>query len=130
MKLIHVVCMIIVMSIFASSFYSGISNVRKLSKEINEMQMQVDSLLFISESFRNMCEGKGFSSFVEWQKCCKQMWQLEYIAWSEADDFMKDDVIDDFTQNSDEYGNYHQGTLMYGKWIGRYGEGEVFCRIK
>ncbi len=82
-----------------------------------EKKMLFDSSRFISESFRETCNGKGFKSFVDWQKTCKAMWKLDYISWTRADSFM-------LVENPDK------GDLFYGKWIGPYGDGQVYGRVK
>mgnify|MGYP003309324946 CR=1 FL=1 len=74
-----------------------------------------ESTEFISKSFINTCNGSGFENLNEWQKNCREMFQLEYIAWTRADNFMIDSSEDN-------------GELLYGKWIGKSGGGEVFCR--
>lgn len=78
--------------------------------------------VFIAESFKNTCCGNGFSDLEEWQKCCRQMFSLEYIAWCPAQEFM----IDEQSNNL--------GELMYGKWICKNesskASGEIYCRMK
>lgn len=73
---------------------------------------------FIAESFRNTCGGRGFDSLEEWQLTCRQLFNLEYIAWCPADEFMIDE---------------ESSVLMYGKWIGKDNDkkisGEVYCRM-
>lgn len=76
------------------------------------------STKFIFESFKATCEGKCFSSLNEWQQKCKSLWNLEYIAWSNAEDF-----LDVSYENCDD-------SLFYGVWISKYGKYEVYCRKK
>lgn len=74
-----------------------------------------ESTEFISKSFINTCRGTGFEDLNEWQRRCGEMFKLDYIAWTRADNFMIDKLE-------------NQGELLYGKWIGKSGEGEIFCR--
>ena len=121
-------------TVIAVLFFSGILAVSihefvRIStdtvKQAEELRMAFYEKKFIAESFRKTCEGKGFSSLEEWQLCCRQMFNLEYIGWCSSDEFM----IDPFaTENN---------VLMYGKWIcpGTEGSlsvnasGEVYCRM-
>lgn len=73
---------------------------------------------FIEQSFKNTCYGNGFSDLNEWQKTCRALFNLDYIAWSDASEFMA--VVDEDSE----------GKLLYGKWIGASFDGEVYCRRK
>lgn len=77
---------------------------------------------FIVQSFKNTCDGKGFESLEEWQLTCRTMFDLEYIAWCPAEEFM---VI----ENEEDKGN-----LMYAVWTGNKAlkacSGEVYYRSK
>lgn len=95
----------------------GIQNCIKTKNKLEEEKWKNESFQFISESFRKTCCGEGFPSLNEWQKNCKTMWNLEYIGWANAEDFM-------------EVQNPEKGKLFYGTWVGPYGRGEVYCRKK
>lgn len=83
-----------------------------VNTRICEVKEKSDSLFFISESFRKTCEGKGFSSLEEWQKVCGAMWKLDYIAWSDACEFMP----------------VEKGEIFYGTWRNSSLSGEVYYR--
>lgn len=95
---------------------SGFRAYRKLCKEERSVRMEYQSAKFISESFRNTCNGYGFKDLNEWQVSCRQLWGLSYIGWCDSEDFM----IDEFKEEGTD--------LFYGKWIGKFGSGEVYCR--
>ena len=90
--------------------------IKKLSDQVEKTAKTYDSQRFIYESFKKTCEGKGFSCFLDWQNYCRNNWKLDYIGFSEAEEF-----CNDFQLNS------KGEVLMYGKWKGPYGEGEVYC---
>ncbi len=117
MRLLELVVFIYLQSFLIFSFSGGLKSCSLLYSKKMEVKNAFDSERFISESFRNACEGRGFASFVEWQKVCKDMWELDYIAWTEADTFM-------------EIEKPEKGKLMYGRWTGPYGAGEVYCRVR
>lgn len=97
------------------SISGGYRNLQGLEEKTSVMEMKVESTRFISESFRNTCSNAGFENLVEWQKVCRAMWKLDYIAWGKAESFME-------TSESDK------GELFYGTWTGPCGRGEVYCR--
>ena len=101
------------------SLYTGIYSVVGKAVKINELnhieQKKLNSLEYISESFRKTCEGKGYSSLNDWQKSCKSLWNLDYIAWCDVSDFME------VKNNSDT-------VLFYAQWSGENGNGEVYHR--
>ena len=72
-----------------------------------------EKLKFISESFENACQGKGFDSLIQWQKTCRAMWNLNYIGWSKASDFM---IVND----------KNDSVLMYGTWKSESYNGEIY----
>jgi len=96
---------------------SSISLCSDLYQKKIEKKMAFEASRFISESFRETCDGRCFDSFVDWQKTCKAMWNLDYISWTRADSFMP-------VENS------NNGDLLYAKWIGPYGDGEVYNRVR
>ena len=105
------------MGLFSFAATSEIKLFGETEKRKLQTQRRYESLSFISESFKNSVRGQGFTSLVQWQKTCKAMFCLDYIAWTEAENFM---VVE----------NGKSGKLLYGKWIGPYGEGNVYCRVK
>lgn len=117
MKLLNIVIVMGLLSVFIVSADYEISSYKKLHDKSMECREKVDSFSFIFESFRRTCEGQGFSSFNEWQKVCRTMWKLDYIGWARADSFM-------------EVEESEKGTLFYGTWVGPAGNGEVYCRMK
>lgn len=106
MKLVDLICLSVILTLFSTGFTAFYSQLLKMDLELEEMQKKTDSLIFISESFFNLCEGKGFSSFEEWESVCKKMWKLENIEW---------ECIEE-----------KEAELYVGKWNGPYGSGEVY----
>ena len=96
-------------------------SVKNLDAKVKSSRQIYVAKRFIAESFRNTCSQKGFKDLEEWQVCCRNIYNLEYIGWCEAREFMIDEAFD-------------SGPLMYGKWEGKQGmeacSGEVYCRIK
>lgn len=118
MKLLQSIFLFSFFCVFGfTSFFLG-KNYKYLYKENEEIKKQTNSTKFIFESFKATCEGNCFSSLNEWQQKCKSLWNLEYIAWSNAEDFM-----DVSYENCDD-------ALFYGVWISEYGKYEVYCRKK
>lgn len=115
MKFYNLLLCMIVISISGFMSNSIINKYEELLEKKNEIQIKVNSTIFISESFRNTCEGKGFSNLNEWQKTCKAMWNLKYIGWGNAEDFFNGNDTDN-------------SILLYGKWISEYGDWEVYSR--
>ncbi|MCR4736187.1 MAG: hypothetical protein K5829_14415 [Treponema sp.] len=72
---------------------------------------------YIHDSFVETCNGRGFASLDEWQSVCREKFDLDYIAWCPAADFI---VLDTSVQ---------KGPLYYGKWHGKNGYGEVYATM-
>ena len=121
MRLYVIPVVLLFSALIAVSVCDYVSCVRTLGKKADSLRKEYQTKHFIAESFCNTCNGKGFSNLEEWQVSCRQMFNLEYIAWCPASDFM----IDDYHEEG------HQ--LMYGKWIAvqESGEisGEIYCRM-
>ena len=121
MRLYVIPVVLLFLALIAVSVCDYVSCVRTLVKKADSLRKEYQTKYFIAESFCNTCNGKGFSNLEEWQVSCRQMFNLEYIAWCLASDFM----IDDYHEEG------HQ--LMYGKWIAvqESGEisGEIYCRM-
>lgn len=115
MKLIDLIFSMLLLGILILLIESGIYTGLKLDNRCREIQIQNEMNEFIFRSFRNACEGKGFSSLEEWQKTCRAMWNLSYIGFCDAKDFM-------------QYENKNE-KLMYGTWT--YGDErkEVYFRM-
>lgn len=96
-------------------------SLKSLDAKVKYYQKDFAAKKFIAESFRNACNKKGFKDLEEWQLTCRDIYDLDYIGWCEAREFMIDEACE-------------TGVLMYGKWEGKKGMedcgGEVYCRIK
>lgn len=112
MKFIDLLVFLMILSVFLLLANSSISTMRKMDNHLSEVRLRAESTEFIHKSFRNACKGKGFNSLNEWQKSCRAMWKLDYIAWADASEFM----------------NVDKGIVFYGKWASEWGQGEVYCR--
>lgn len=97
------------LSVFMVLFFTMISgaykNISELDKRLLELKQKTDSLIFISESFSDVCRGEGFSSFEEWEAACKSLWRLEVIGWQKKED-----------------------DVFRAVWSGPYGSGEFYCK--
>ena len=111
MKLVDVIVLSVILCLFSTVFAEEISGLRKMDLMIEQLQTETDSLIFISESFYSTCEGRGFSSFTEWEKVCKSLWQLESIDWEYV-----------------SYGMADEGQLICGRWSGSDGVKKIYCR--
>lgn len=118
MKLHQAIILFFFFYVFCFTSFSLEKDFKYLCKKNSEIKNQTMSTKFIFESFKATCEGRCFSSLNEWQQKCKSLCDLEYIAWSNAEDFM-----DVSCENCDD-------TLFYGVWISKYGKYEVYCRKK
>lgn len=117
MRFLETLMFLVVLICMESAVACGFQSYIKLCNQVESRRNELDSIRFISETFRNTCRGngKGFSDLVEWQKTCKALWQLDYIGWSQADAFMElEDTKSDI--------------LLFGTWSGAVGKGEVYCR--
>lgn len=111
MRLVEVILLAVVISLFCGIFCDCLTSIRKLDCEIECVRKKNDAVRFISKSFCKTCEGKCFDNFEDWKKTCRTMWLLDEI----------------------EYGVEESGNdkkLMVGKWNGPYGSGIVYCRRK
>ena len=108
MRLVHVICYAALLALSASLFSSMLFEIKEIDRRIEDICKKTDSLIFISRSFCNTCQGKGFENLDEWKQVCSSMWNLTDIEWTS---FEKDD----------------EG-LFYGKWNSPYGSGEVYAK--
>ena len=113
MKIINLFFSIILCSLLCLLIESGIYTGLKLENYCRKIQRMNEMNFFIYSSFKNTCDGKGFSSLAEWQKTCNAMWNLSYIGFCPADDFMN-------CENTDR-------TILYGMWIFEDERKEVYC---
>lgn len=116
MKFTAILAVFLAGSMLMLSGMCGLRNLKRLDAKNVEIRREVNCMNFVAESFRNTCRGKGFASLNEWQKACRAMWQLDYIGWANACDFM---IVPD---------DKNQEPLFYGKWILKNSEYEVYCR--
>lgn len=113
--------LLIVLFFVMTLWWSTVSKcfyVNRIKKSSEEYKKKTAAEYFISESFKKTCRGEGFESLSKWQSVCRALWNLEYIGWGNAEDFMNVDY------------SKSQKPLMYGKWQSVLTEGEVFCRSK
>lgn len=116
MKLINIV----VSCILSCCFFTGVVDSVLLCKKIENRQIklkkEVLSQKFVSESFKSACDGFGFTSLNDWQQCCRAMFNMNYIAWCDAQDFMEVS----FENNPRQ--------LLYGNWKSEICSGEIYYR--
>lgn len=101
---------------FSICFTEYSIKINKLNEECIGLEKQVTAEKFISNSFVNTCSGKGFADLNEWQQKCRAMYNLDYIAWCNAEDFMDVSYENKPTQ------------LYYGTWNSNDIKGEIYCR--
>ena len=107
MRLSEIIIITFFLCLFSSILRDFMVQVRKVDLLCEDMRNRTESLNFISKSFCNTCCGKGFSNLFEWKKTCSVIWNLESIEYE--------------CVNNDFY---------KGCWCGKYGSGEVFCKLK
>lgn len=117
----HTILLVAVfLGIISASIHEYVFYVQKLDSRVQIIRENYYAKRFIAESFRNTCAGKGFENLEEWQLCCKEIFDLSYIGWSNVNEVLKD-------------GTFENENLMYGKWTGSNEmeecSGEVYCRI-
>ena len=108
MRFVELICFSVILALFSSLCSGFIFQIRRLDHQLEKIQLETDSLVFISQSFCNACKGKGFSSLDEWKLACRDMWQLEKIEWTSC-------------------GQKESG-LIHASWSGPYGSGEVYAK--
>ena len=110
MRFSELICLSVLAALFSTMLSDGLSQLIKLEKKLSCIRKKTESLHFISESFKNACEDKGFSSFDEWETVCSALWELDSIEWK---------II---SQGENE--------IYYGSWKGESGNGEVYAQKK
>lgn len=108
MRLADVAVLILITGLFCPLYSNQLKVINQLDRKTHQSIQKRDSIRFISSSFRNACEGKGFSNLDEWESVCREMWMLDFIGWEKLEDA--------------------GGDLYLGKWKGPWGNGEVYCR--
>lgn len=116
MKFTEIVIVYALITVFLMSLFDGLCVCERLSEKSREIQINYETEKFIAESFRATCSGNAFKSLNEWQVSCRAMFNLDYIGWSDAENFMEVD----YEKSSKR--------LYYGKWNGQGCSGEVYCR--
>ena len=100
------------LSVFlASGIFSEMKGFISINAKANEVQQKAECLKYVSESFRNTCNGLGYESLDEWKKECRKMWNLDYISYEIRDNRNADGI-----------------TVFHGIWTGPYGKGEAYQR--
>ena len=116
MRLINIFVSLILFGVISLGFGSGLETCRKLDQRYFSLSKNKTSKEFVTKSFINTCKGKGFSDLNEWQLVCRELFNIEYIAWANANDFM-----DVSMANTNE-------DLFYGAWTLNGEINEVYCR--
>ena len=106
MRFTDLICISVILALYSSIFTGLFSQISRVDRELSEIRNKTESMIFISESFLNQCNGKGFSSFDEWKEVCRDMWELESID------------LQHFGNEENEFYICH--------WNGPYGSGEVY----
>ena len=117
MRYLEILIILFLLSFSGMFIFGTIKTYKDLSDKNAAIKSEKDACNFISESFKNTCEGKGFESLYKWQKCCSAIWDLKYIAWCDAKDFLP--IPKEYDKK-----------VLYGTWIGKNWEGEVYCEVE
>lgn len=119
MRFSQVIVISIITYLISFILDTGLHNSVKLNEIITEKQRNYTEKKFVAESFRNTCQGNGFENLEQWQFSCRNMFDLDYIAWCDSEEFM----IDEHKECGKK--------LVYGKWISKdkKSDGEVYCRL-
>lgn len=98
---------------------TGLHYSAQFNEILMEKQRDYTEKKFIAESFRNTCKGTGFENLEQWQISCRNLFDLDYIAWCDSEEFM----IDEHKEGNQK--------LVYGKWVSKdkRSDGEVYCRL-
>lgn len=107
MRFSELIFLSVILAVFFTTFTGLFSQFLQLNERVEEVRNKADSMQFISESFYNVCEGKGLASFDEWKRVCTGLWNLDCIEWKSVEE--------------------SESMLIYGKWSGPYGCGEVYA---
>lgn len=120
MRLIEIIIVIFASTSLSFTCLESVSLCKKLTTQMRELENKVNQKKMIYRTFVQTCNGEGFSSLNEWQVSCRKLFNLSYIGWSKAEDFMIDNA------------NNAEGELYYGMWIDSQGEnsGEIYARCK
>ena len=122
MRFSTLIVVLVFLGIIGISVHQAVWHSNELGTRAENLRQCYWIKKFITQSFKDSCDGKGFASQEEWQVTCRSMFDLEYIAWCPAEEFM-------IVQN-DEYRN----RLMYATWKGNKDleacSGEVYYRSK
>ena len=121
MRFTELICFSLILCLCSISVSGSLSGISKIDKRICELKRKSDSLFFISESFKKVCncgddgDGRknGSRSFEEWADMSRSLWKLESIEWK----------IFENTRNEES-----KEIIYYGCWNGPYGKGEVYAR--
>ena len=73
MRLADVAVLILITGLFCPLYSNQLKVINQLEIKIHQSIQKRDSIRFISSSFRNACEGKGFSNLDEWESVCRKM---------------------------------------------------------
>lgn len=117
MKFHNVILNLTLIVLLCAVSKENLISVVKFTRSKDFVYTRMCATKFISQSFRNCCDGYGFGNLDEWQKTCRAMFDLEYIGWCKAENFM------DLKMNVGE-------VLLCGTWKGLDSSGEVFCKVK
>lgn len=103
----------IIMAVFAGCKNSLLEN--KMNNEIQK-------------SFINTCITREIPSLCDWQKKYRKKWDLSYIGWTRADNFLEDT----FSERKDFplYYGYWEKKLRTDKRKNKKIKGEIYCRSK
>lgn len=116
MKLIDSVILITVCFLYTTGLYGALGQMKQISEKSRRLEKEISANRFIEQSFRKTCEGCLYKDLNQWQSECRNMYNLEYIAWCNAEEFM-----DVSYENCDDL-------LFYGIWELNDKKCEVYSR--
>ena len=113
MKFYTVVITAVFLCIISTVLRDSIYYTQKLEQTVRQEFVSYSAKRFVSQSFKNTCEGKGFNSLEQWKSVCQILFKLESIYYEES-------CVGE--------------NLLYAKWTGNKDyqkcNGEVYFKIQ
>ena len=89
MKLYTVVLTAFFLCMISEALRNTVFWTSKLEQKVQEEFLSYSAKKFITQSFKNTCEGKGFENFEQWQNACKSLFNLDSIFYETDQDDSK-----------------------------------------
>lgn len=134
MKFYELIILMVLMTVWGVLISGQLKQIMTIEERVEHSFDAAQAYRFISESFRNTCEGKGFKSFDDWEDCCRALWEqkLDYIKWDCVGNSASVSDVSGVNGVSEmKTGRFMEdGDLFCGRWSYMGESGEVFARRK